>query len=264
MAELSKVGQHFDQEEQPFVAKALDWIERASQDYTLCLTPFLNPRERHIVSILLGDREDVKVSASGIFARAEKERLVIAPSFMEIGEADYEMVLLQVTFAKKFVTLRHKDLLGALLSAGLERTVFGDIVTDDNKGLAQVAIDKRQVPYVMSQIDSIGKVKADWTEVPFDDALIKEVEGKEEFLLLSSLRLDTVVATAFNLSRQEAKDLILSGFVAVNWASSDRLDRIIRSKDVISVRKKGRISLQSLAGHSKRDKIKAVFQIIHR
>lgn len=264
MVELSKVGQHFDQSEQPFVAKALDWMEKASQEYTLCLTPFLNPRERHIVSLLMGDRTDIKVAAEGTFDRAEKKRLVIAPSFMEIGEDDFEIALLQVTFAKKFVTLRHKDLLGALLSAGLERSVFGDIVTDENKGLAQVAIDKRQVPYVLSQIDSIGKVTADWTEVSFSDALIKEVEGKEEFLLLSSLRLDTVVATAFNLSRQEAKDLVLSGFVAVNWATSNQLDRIIRSKDVISVRKKGRISLQSLAGHSKRDKIKAVFQIIHR
>nr|WP_264758671.1 S4 domain-containing protein [Fructobacillus cardui] len=78
------------------------------------------------------------------------------------------------------------------------------------------------------------------------------------------MRLDVVVAASFNLARAKAQDLVTSGSVQVNWTVSDQVDRQISLKDVISVRKYGRICLESLSGQSKKDKIKAVFNIIHR
>lgn len=83
-------------------------------------------------------------------------------------------------------------------------------------------------------------------------------------MLVSSLRLDVVIAAAFNVSRAKAQELIDSDQVQVNWAQESKKDRQVSLKDVISVRKFGRISLESLSGQSKKDKIKAVFNIIHR
>ncbi|MBS9337601.1 RNA-binding protein [Fructobacillus parabroussonetiae] len=264
MVDNQAAGQHFAEEERPFVAQALDWIETAGSDYRMVLTHFLNPRERHILSLLLGDRTDIFFQADGLFDRSEKARVLIFPEFMEVVASDFDMALLEISFAKKFVQLRHKDLLGAFLSAGIDRATFGDIVIDEAKGRAQVAVERRYLRFIRQEIGQIGKVSTDWQERSPDQAFIKEEEGEEVFLLLPSLRLDAAIASAFNLSRTEAKTLIDSGLVAVNWSKSTTADRSIRLKDVISVRKQGRISLQSLAGHSKRDKIKAVFQIIHR
>ncbi|MFC4760329.1 RNA-binding protein [Fructobacillus durionis] len=264
MVDNQAVAQHFEPEERAFVSQATDWLQTVSNEYRLVLTHFLNPRERHILSILIGDRTDIKFESFGIFDRAEKERVVIAPEFIEIEQPDFEETLLQISFPKKFLELRHKDLLGAFLSAGIDRAVFGDILLDKEKGIAQVAVERRQEFFIEQEILQIGKVSANWQSVSFDQALIKEDEGEEEFLLVPSLRLDAVIASCFNLSRTQVKEMIESGFVAVNWSKSLKTNRTIHLHDVISVRKKGRISLQSLAGHSKSDKIKAVFQIIHR
>ncbi|MBS9334509.1 YlmH/Sll1252 family protein [Fructobacillus sp. M1-13] len=264
MASNQSVAQHFDPEERAFVAQAIDWLEMVENDYRIILTHFLNPRERHIVMTVLGDQMPIQVQEEGLFDRAEKARLVLAPDFMTIQEDDFDLCLLQLTFAKKFVTLRHKDLLGAFLSAGIDRATFGDIVVDANRGLAQVAVEKRYVPFIEQEIQQVGKVSANWQEVERNEALVPEVQGEERLVLLPSLRLDAVIAACFGLSRTEAKSLIDGGFVAVNWSKAMACDRSVRLKDVISVRKQGRICLQSLAGHSKRDKIKAVFQIIRR
>ncbi|MDD9138388.1 cell division protein [Fructobacillus sp. CRL 2054] len=264
MVDNQAVAQHFDSEERAFVSQATDWLQTVSNEYRVVLTHFLNPRERHILSILIGDRTDIKFESFGMFDRAEKRRVVIAPEFIEIEQSDFEELLLQIHFPKKFLELRHKDLLGAFLSAGIDRSVFGDILLDKDAGIAQVAIEKRQQSFIEQEILQIGKVSTDWQSVPIEQALVKEEEGEEKFLLVPSLRLDAVIASCFNLSRSQVKELIESGFVAVNWSKTLKANRTIHLHDVISVRKKGRIALQSLAGHSKSDKIKAVFQIIHR
>lgn len=258
------VAQHFDIEERPFVAQVLDWLNEASQDYQLVLTHFLNPREQHIVSMIVGDRTDIKVSSFGVFNRSEKKRLIIVPAFFETSLADFNELLLQIRFAKKFIQLRHKDLLGALLSAGIERKTFGDIVVDQQQGIAQVAIEKKHYAFLRQTINQIGKTRVDFESIPFNEALVPIVEEEEQFILLPSLRLDAVVAACFSIPRSKVKELIESGLVTVNWAKNTDFSRTIHRQDVISVRKYGRIRLQSLAGQSKRDKIKAVFQIIHR
>lgn len=264
MSENQAVAQHFDDEERAFVAQVLDWLTQASQDYQLVLTHFLNPRERHIVSIIVGDRTDIQVHSYGIFDRAEKKRLVIAPEFFEVGRQDFEELLLQIRFAKKFINLRHKDLLGALLAAGVNRSVIGDIVVDQDLGLAQLAVEKSHQIFLTQTVDQIGKAKVHFEQVADSKALVPAVDEEERFVLIPSLRLDAVIAACFGISRTQVSEMISRGFVSVNWVKNDDASRLMHRQDVVSVRKYGRIRLQSLAGQSKRDKIKAVFQIIHR
>lgn len=264
MSENQAVAQHFDDEERAFVAQVLDWLTQASQDYQLVLTHFLNPRERHIVSIIVGDRTDIQVHSYGIFDRAEKKRLVIAPEFFEVGRQDFEELLLQIRFAKKFINLRHKDLLGALLAAGVNRSVIGDIVVDQDLGLAQLAVEKSHQIFLTQTVDQIGKAKVHFEQVADSKALVPAVDEEERFVLIPSLRLDAVIAACFGISRTQVSEMISRGFISVNWVKNDDASRLMHRQDVVSVRKYGRIRLQSLAGQSKRDKIKAVFQIIRR
>nr|WP_264758672.1 YlmH/Sll1252 family protein [Fructobacillus cardui] len=69
----------------------------------------------------------------GIFDQAESKRVVIAPDFYEIKESDFQLVLLELAFPVKFVSLCHKDILGALVHKGLDdRSGFGDIVVKED------------------------------------------------------------------------------------------------------------------------------------
>ncbi|CAK1221752.1 RNA-binding protein [Fructobacillus evanidus] len=264
MNDQKAIAQHFHESESDFVKQALDWVDQAEMDYRLVLTKFLNPRQRYIVHTLVNQRSGLKMVEDGIFDQAESKRVVIAPDFYEIEESDFQLVLLELVFPVKFVSLRHKDILGALVHTGLERSGFGDIVVKASQGQVQLAVDQLLVDFIRQEIDRIGKVKTNWREISFNHAFQKEEDGEEQFLLVNSLRLDVVVAAAFNLPRAKAQDLVANGSVQVNWAVIDRVDRQISLKDVISVRKYGRICLESLSGQSKKDKIKAVFNIIHR
>ncbi|GAP00097.1 YlmH family RNA-binding protein [Fructobacillus ficulneus] len=264
MAELNQIAQHFHDDERPFIKQVEDWLDQADLDYRLVLTHFLNPRQQYIVQTLVNQRPNLQMLASGIFEEAEAQRIVIAPDFFEVSENDFELTLLELKVPTKFVELRHKDVLGALVHSGIERSGFGDIVVDDQQGQVQVAIETSLVPFVQQEIERIGKMKTNWQSQSFDQALVKSDDGQETFLLVASLRLDAVLAAAFNLSRSKVQDIIDSGQVQVNWAVCQRFDQQILVKDVISMRRFGRISLESLSGQSKRDKIKAVFNIIHR
>ena len=53
--------------------------------------------------------------------------------------------------------LRHPDVLGALLSLGIERGKFGDIRVAENT--IQFAIATEVADYVRANLSSIGKVK---------------------------------------------------------------------------------------------------------
>lgn len=264
MPSSDTIGQHFHASELDFVKQAKDWVNQAASDYRLVQTKLLNPRQRYIVQTIVNQQSDLQMVENGIFTQAESQRVVIAPEFFEVEDSDFDLTLLSLNFPVKFVDIRHKDVLGALIHAGLDRSGIGDIVIDSNHGQAQVVVDSALVPFIESSIDKVAKAKINWQILAADQALIKEADGQEQFLLVSSLRLDVVIAAAFNVSRAKAQELIDSDQVQVNWAQESKKDRQVSLKEVISVKKFGRISLESLSGQSKKDKIKAVFNIIHR
>ena len=81
---------------------------------------------------------------------------------------------------------------------------------------------------------------------------------------MSSLRLDTLVAASYHLSRVVAKQMIESGQVRLNWIVVEKPNSLITINDIVSVHHYGRFQLKGLDGRTKKDKIKAIENIIRR
>ena len=96
------------------------------------------------------------------------------------------------------------------------------------------------------------------------DVIAVHDDWSEIFLLLSSLRIDTIISMAFNISRSLAKTLIEQQQVRVNWTTIVKPDHIVAVGDIVSVRKYGRMQIKICDGFSKKDKIKAIVNIIRR
>lgn len=79
---------------------------------------------------------------------------------------------------------------------------------------------------------------------------------------ISSLRVDSVVAAAFNYSRNRAKTAIERGLVRVNWEDIERPDYQLAVHDLLSVRHAGRIRLAAENGMTKKGKIKVTLDVI--
>ena len=90
------IYQHFRNEEQPLIDQLLDKCEQVNQQYAPVLTSFLDPRGQYILEVIVGSFEDMKVSYFGV--NRQKERAIIAPSYFEPTEDDFEEVLIQINY----------------------------------------------------------------------------------------------------------------------------------------------------------------------
>lgn len=70
------------------------------------------------------------------------------------------------------------------------------------------------------------------------------------------MRLDVIIATVANISRQKAQNLIAAGKVKVNWTIRDQTSFELQEGDVVSVRGIGRMKLIMTEGRTKKDKIR--------
>lgn len=251
---MEEIFQHFRKEEQQFIEQVSGWLREVEDRYSPKLTDFLDPRQRFIVEAVMG-ASDVKMMASGLFKDAERQRVLLYPSYFEPQLADFNTTVFELKYPSKFVNLRHPDILGSLMSLGLDRSKFGDIRIDNER--VQLAVMNEISPYLQSNFVSAAKVKVQLNEVSAEGEWIEtSEEWTEESYTVSSMRLDTVMSSVYNISRQKASALIHGGKVKVNWTLQEQPSFELHESDMISSRGYGRVRLIMIEGRTKKDKVR--------
>ena len=133
--------------------------------------------------------------------------------------------------------LTHRDYLGAILNLGITRAKLGDIFIIDNTAYV----------YCMTEIatficENITKIKH--TFITAEIVENPDFEIKPNFKnitgIISNVRLDSVISTAFNTSRNSIIPLIENGKVFVNGKMTTSNGYSVCENDIISVRGMGR------------------------
>ena len=246
------VYQHFRPEEKEFIDQVLNWKEAVETTYAPKLTDFLDPREQDIVKKLIGSNQDVKFELFGGSNATERKRAIIFPDYYECQETDFQVCLFEVDYPKKFITIEHPQVLGSLMSLGLKRGKFGDILLHDNR--VQFFVSQEVEEYIVLQLQSIGKATVSLRKLPLDQAILTGEKWQEISLTASSLRLDTIVSAIYNVSRQKSQVFILQGIVKVNWTMIENVAFECEESDIISVRGFGRAKIMAVEGKTKKDK----------
>ena len=251
---MEEIFQHFRKEEQQFIEQVSGWLREVEDRYSPKLTDFLDPRQRFIVEAVMGS-SDVQMMTSGTFKDAERQRVLLYPSYFEPQKEDFNTTVFELKYPSKFVNLRHPDILGSLMSLGLDRSKFGDIRIDNER--VQLAVMNEISPYLQSNFVSAAKVKVQLNEVTDEEQLIEtSEEWTEESHTVSSIRLDTVMSSVYNISRQKASALIHGGKVKVNWTLQEQPSFELHESDMISSRGYGRVRLIMIEGRTKKDKVR--------
>ncbi len=258
---IENVYQHFRKEERPFIDALSDWIHEVENQYTPYLTVFLDPRQMYIAESLVG-KGDLKLHMFGGYEAAERKRVFICPDYYVPTQDDFTIEICEIRYPSKFAKLSHGKILGTLMSVGIKREYFGDIIFDGERW--QFFVDSGMKNYIESQIEKIGNVSVriedrSYTELitPIDDwTLVHDT--------VSSLRLDVIVSSLFNISRQRAKQLVEAGKVKLNWAEQLRPDFELGLLDIVSVRGFGRIQIKEIEGKTKKDKWRILFGILSK
>lgn len=246
--------QHFRPEEKEFIDQVLNWKETVENTYALKLTDFLDPREQEIVKKIIGSNQDVKLKLFGGTSTVERKRAIIFPDYYECEEEDFQIALYEVEYPSKFVAIGHSHVLGALMSLGLKRGKFGDILLDDNR--IQFFVSKDVEDYISLQLETIGRAKVSLRKLPLQNAIQTSENWLQISITASSLRLDTMISALYNVSRQKSQIYIQQGVVKVNWKTVENPAFECGENDIISVRGYGRSKIIVLEGKTKKDKWK--------
>lgn len=256
----AKIEQHFRESELPFAKKSSDWINQVMNEYRVVLTDFLNLREITLLKTLANRYEGIQIYSYGGYDDAELKRAIIAPDYYELNISDFEISLIEIKYSDKFIKLTHGKILGSVLGTGINRSVIGDILNQNNRW--QIIVKANIGNFLINSVDKIGKDKVKLKELTLENIISNRNDWETTYQVLSSFRLDVVIATSFNLSRKITKELIVHDHVKLNWFSINKSNEELKVNDVVSVRGHGRIRINSYEGQSKKGKIKSKIDII--
>ncbi|MBE7056860.1 MAG: hypothetical protein E7388_05420 [Ruminococcaceae bacterium] len=154
----------------------------------------------------------------------------------------------------------HRDYLGSLLGLGLDRRVIGDILVSLTGDRAWVFCLTKVADFIVENLTKVGRVsvKCQVSTAP-DMALI--VQRKEIRVVVTSLRIDSLVAEAFRVSRTESKQLVENKKVYLNGKLLQKAETKPEAGCKITVRGYGSFIFREVAGPTRKEKLSVVLEI---
>ena len=254
---IDKIAQNA--EDKLLLAKIWDKINAGVRKNVIASTCFLSPRELEMARYLFGDLEGLH--AFGGYEEAERKMLIFLPEYLDesaLTDEDSPLVCLRAEFYHGD-SPSHRDFLGALMGAGIGRETLGDICV--GKESCDFFVTAEIAPYVEQNFTSAGRTHVRITRISPDQVQIPEPEIKEIKDTLASLRLDSIIASGFRVSRSLAAQYISQGKAAIDGLPCEKPDKAVAEGAKISVRGLGKIKLVTINGKTRKDRISV---IIHR
>lgn len=291
MIEVLWYNNNMEKEDKILLATIEDKIEQCMRSYTVQTSGFLDLRQKELVSALLKGSPDVVVlneepdgsiidadtSESGRiraffyggYGDAERRIVVMLPDYVQVhdvipaisqdnDECDCPLIVLKVgTKGGMSRKLTHRDYLGSILGLGIKREKVGDILVRDDG--ADIIVLKELGEYLAVNYEKAGRanLSVETADITALDAGSVTIEEKRD--TVASLRLDSLVSSAFGISRGKAQEAIKMGLVFVNNAAAVKADMQLEEGDKLVLRSRGKAVLREVSGRSKKDRIYVIF-----
>jgi len=242
-----------------FLSRILDRAAKAIETGSVVWTDFMDPHRRNVAERALVHIKNIDYTFCGGYSDAERVVIVFNPNFMSFEDVDLNRIfkLVKVTVKGK-ETLSHRDYLGSLMGMGIKRKKIGDILVKESScsiiALAEIA------EYIKYNLEKVGRTRVETETAKIEELEPPEPKVKEIKTTVASLRLDCIVSAGYGMSRSKASDLIKAEKVNVNWDTETSIARKLKDGDTISVRGKGRIILEEVAGNTKKGRIGVVLK----
>lgn len=216
---------------------------------------FLDPAEA-VLAAQLARQYGAHFSSWGGYEQAERIVGCFHPATENPDMTEYPVVCLHSRYSAKFCSVSHRDLLGAFMALGLTRSCLGDIIIVGSD--IYLFAHAQMADFIAQSMTSAGKTPLGFRimdEIP----QMPEPEGTRFSSVVSSMRLDGVLAAGYRLSRSESAELIRAGLVKVDHQICERVDTLVRENVLLSVRGKGRVRLISVDGMTRKQRIGITF-----
>lgn len=149
-------------------------------------------------------------------------------------------------------SLKHQDILGTLFSLGIDSSMYGDILIIDNH--YYIYILEIMENYLLLNLNMIKNQRIELIKKNIDDLKNYERTYENIELIVSSVRLDNVVAKLTCLSRDNAIKKIKDREVLVNY-SEVKYNYNLNIDDIISIRKYGKYKYMGIVNKTKKNNL---------
>lgn len=251
--------EHDDRE---FRKRINELANRAYKENRYIFTDFLNPSQLSVVKEMEKDLRFVGFRISGGLEETETERAVVRFGNEELTGyvEEFPIVLIRISpRMKKFADeLGHRDFLGAVMNLGIERDTIGDILIRDNT--AYMFVMERVAEYILDQLISIKHTSI---RAEICDTIPEEIKPKRERrdIIVSSNRIDAIIAKLYNLSREQSLVLFREGKVFVNGREMTSNARPLKENEAVAVRGFGKFCFISEGGKTKKDRLYVAVEV---
>ena len=232
--------------------RLVDLAEQVVKSRKMRLSGFLSPFEMEIAEAVAANYDDVKVSFDGGYIGAERQRAVFMHEDFR-GAANYEIAVLKAEWNATFAQLYHRDVLGSLMGLGIDRALLGDLLV--SAGAVKILADKKIVDYLLTNLVQIGNAKVTCSIAELGEIAPREERSKDISATVASLRIDSVVAAGFGISRSRAAADVEADKLKLNWQQVKSSSQAVKEGDVISLRGRGRLEVTEIRGQTKKGRI---------
>ncbi|HHW57651.1 MAG TPA: RNA-binding protein [Clostridia bacterium] len=214
-------------------------------------TDFLSLAEQKIFEkvILKCKQQDISYILDGGYPLAERKIAIVYHDFLVPEDIPISALRIEEDFSQ----LSHRDVLGSLLGLGIKRQKIGDIIVKEHK--CDILLHKDVENYVLTNLFKVGKREVEVNSISLKDVMAPEIKYKDVFSTVASLRVDSITAAGFGISRTKASELIKSVVAQINWEYVENPSAEIKEGDIISLRGFGRIKLEEIRGKTKKGRI---------
>jgi len=185
---------------------------------------------------------------------AEAERVV---AYID-GLREKHIAALKLSFRTQD-ELTHRDILGAVLALGLDRRVLGDILV--RPGEAYLVCLPHVVEFIAENLSKAGRVGLRVQQIALNELPALHKNLREQRGTVASMRLDGIIAEAFNCSRGAAEELLRQGLVRLNHEECCKGTRLVKEGDLIAIRGKGRVKVLEVGSETRKGRTWLVFGV---
>ena len=238
------------------IAKIEDKIEQSRDGWYVTATGFLDSHEQALAKKALMHAAGVRTLMYGGYEGAERRMLVCIPADLPMSDqeaTDGLIKVLRVTKPAMSRALSHRDYLGSILGLGIERRLTGDILVRDDG--ADIFIVPDIAAFLMNEYHQAGRTQVKTEVVSADEAIVPEMRSEIIKDTVSSVRLDSVVSSAFRISRNTAAEAIRSGLVSIDHAECLKTDARVEEGAALVLKGKGKAVLEEIGKGSKKGRI---------
>lgn len=227
------------EKEEQFKKRILELGRNAYHRNIVTFSDFLDLYEQNMVHSLNIKNEGFRMEFFGGYDMSERQMIAFLSDALSY-HWEYPIVCLHIQpkSLKYSDKLTHRDYLGALLNLGVLRAKIGDIIVNDDNS-AYVFCEERIAEFFQQELFRIKHTVVTVTPIAYESQAITH---KEELIsgTVASVRLDSIIALAFQSSRSGMTAYIEAGKVFVNGKFITSNGYTLKDGDIISVRGKGK------------------------